>query len=175
MFPGCRKGIKMWVMLPVILWNPGIVRDFIRLSDKALKQLLAAENPGCKLVFSNSLELWLYFLFQLTFSCLFVTVCTVHALFLVWTRQHHLWHFHIVSLCCVCSHNKETPLVLPACSKTNLSLSWKSQYHLYQITHIKCAMLRHFDDDLPSLLQAFWETWSSSLLHLAQVSGSQIC
>lgn len=42
-------------MLPVILSSSGIVRDFIKLSDKALKPSLAGDYPGCRLVFSNSI------------------------------------------------------------------------------------------------------------------------
>ena len=146
----------MWVMLPVILSSPGIVRDFERLSDKALKPSLAGEYPGCKMVFSNSF---------LNFSCLIVSahfqLCPyVHgSFFLVWICQHHLWHF--LSFCFLYFFSKQTKTsgiqaVDPARLQTKSYIYIKSLISMVP-----------FDDtwrhDFQLILQNFWATWGSYL------------
>lgn len=129
----------MWVMLPVIFSNPGIVSDFERLSDKALKPSLAGEWPGCKMVFSNSLLNCSCFLFQLTISCLSFTVPLFTLLFFlcVNSSKPNYGFFLSISLSCVCTQNTETPLFfLPVHLLVPQSAS-------LQITHIKCKS-RHF-------------------------------
>lgn len=78
MFPDSRKGIKMCVKLPVILSSSGIMRDFIKLSEKSLQPSPTGDYPDCKLVCSISLFYCSWEFFQLSLPlcyCLFFFLC----------------------------------------------------------------------------------------------------
>lgn len=137
-------------MLPVIFSNPGIVSDFERLSDKALKPSLAGEWPGCKMVFSNSLLNCSCFLFQLTISCLSFTVPLFTSLFFLCvnsSKPNYGFFSRPHSLVFALKIQKH---LCSSCLYTYLSLS---QHHCKSlILNVSQGTLR---DDLTSLLKDF--------------------